>query len=154
MSVSGSKVKGQKNIDAKSNVSLSSSRPIRFQGAGSSANLVSRCWEFNQSGDFGVPLLSNQVSRHREFDQSGFKELGIQPIRFRGAENSTNQVISVSRSHSTRFRGVESSTNQVSRSWEFNQSGVFGVPLSSNQVSRCREFDQSDFKELGIRPIR
>jgi hypothetical protein len=48
-------------------------QPIRFQGAGNSTNQVSRVWNFNESHDFGVPFLSNQVLRGWEFSQSGFK---------------------------------------------------------------------------------
>jgi hypothetical protein len=46
-------------------------QPIRFRGAGNSANLV-----------LGPPKIS----------QSGLEGLGIQPIRFGGARDSTNQV--------------------------------------------------------------
>ncbi len=42
----GLKVKGQKNINGQSNVSLCSSRPIRFLEAGSSANQ-----DFRQSNE-------------------------------------------------------------------------------------------------------
>jgi len=47
----GSKIKGQKNINGESNVSLCSSRPIRFLGAGSSANQVFWDQDFRQSNE-------------------------------------------------------------------------------------------------------
>jgi hypothetical protein len=72
MYVSESKVK--KNINGQSNVSLYSSRAIRFRGARNSANQVSRGWEF---------------------DQSGFERLGVQSITWvwcSGVLQSGNQM--------------------------------------------------------------
>ncbi len=112
------RVKGQKNINGQSNVSLYSSRAIRFRGARSSANQVSRGSEFSQSGFEGLVIRpirfrgagnsANQILRAWEISQSGFERLGIQPIRFGGAGNSTNQV---------------------SRGWEFSQSGFEGLGI-------------------------
>jgi hypothetical protein len=82
---------------------------------------------------FAIQLLSNQVSRGWKFSQSGFEELGFQPVRFRGARISASQV---------------------SRGWEFSQSDAFDIPPSSNQVSRSWEFSQSGFEVLGVHPIR
>jgi hypothetical protein len=50
--------------------SLSSSLRIKFRGAGESADQVSRGWEFRQSGNFGVPVSSNQFFWSRESRQS------------------------------------------------------------------------------------
>jgi hypothetical protein len=96
------RVKGQKNINGQSNVSLYSSRAIRFRGARSSANQVLRASEISQSSfeRLGIQLIrfrgagnsTNQVSRGWEFSQSGFEGLGIQPIKFRGAGSSINHM--------------------------------------------------------------
>ncbi len=106
MWLSGSRVKGQTNINGQSDIFA-----IRL-----SSNQVSKGWEFSQS-DFeglrvqpirfrGAGNSANQVSESWEFSQSGLEELEIQPIRFRGVRNSANQV---------------------SESWEFSQSGFEGL---------------------------
>jgi len=107
-----SKVKGQKNINHQSDVFA-----IQL-----SSEQVSRGWGFSQSGFEGLgfqtirlwvagvsanqvwgasvrPIISFQCSiflqsglRGWGFRQSGFEWLGFQPIRFRGAAVSVNQV--------------------------------------------------------------
>ncbi len=120
----GVRVRVQKNINGKLHVSLCSSRPIRFRGAGSSANQVFRGWELSQSGFQGLGVQpigfrwtgtsTDEVSRGWDISESGFEGLGIQPIRcFRSStrvpsgffrpESSVNQMVSLSGSRPIRF---------------------------------------------------
>jgi hypothetical protein len=65
---------------------------------------------------FATQLSSSQVSRIWEFNQSGFEGLGIQPIWFRGAVSSANQVLRGWQFSQLFFEG-----------WEFSQSIVFAI---------------------------
>jgi len=96
--------------------------------------------------------------------QTGFVWLGVQPIRFRGAGSSANQVSRGLGIQPIRFQRPLNSANQVSEAsqlsqsglegwkfcqsgfegWVFSQSHVFGVPVSSNQVFRNSEIRKSD----------
>ncbi len=81
-----------------------------------------------------MQFSSNKFSRDQEFSQSGFQDLGIQPIRFRGAENSTNQMLSVSRSRPIRFFQAGSSTNQKLSTQYSRPIRFRGAESSANQV--------------------
>jgi hypothetical protein len=108
-------------------------RPIRFRGPASSANQVSRAWEFSQSGFEGLRVRPMIPFQCPIFVQSGFSGQGFEPIRLQGARVSANQI---------------------SRSWGLGQSYHFSVLSSSNQVFRDRGLSQSGFKALEFQPIR
>ncbi len=86
---------------------------------------------------------TNQVSRPREFDQSGFEGRGFQPIRFWGAGISTNQVA----------RGPEFSQWNFSK-LEFQSVKFLEVGISANPVSQCPRFGQSGCFWSGYQPNR
>ncbi len=82
---------------------------------------------------FATQLSSGQVSRIWEFNQSGFEGLGIQPIRFRGAVNSANQVLRGWHS-ANYFSRAGSSANQLFLLSSSDAIGFFHAGVSSNQI--------------------
>jgi len=99
--------------------------------------------------------------RYPTLVQPGFGGVRLQPIRFRGPQNSANQVLrswEVSQSdfgdlgiRKIRFRGPRNSANQVLRIWNSRQSGFEQL---ETQPIRFRGTERLANQALSGRDIR